>query len=263
MAINKQTQGNEAVRKQLYSFFTALTFLTILPISFGGKEEKNHFTLALYYFPLIGLIIGIFLCLLCYPLSFFLPSPVISALAVAFLAGISGFLHFDGLSDSFDGLFSCRDKERSLEIMRDSRIGAMGLAGVLCVVLIKFSACISISPNQFYQVFLITPLAGRVAVVVAMATQKYARPGGGLGRLFYSSECKKAAGLALVFLFIVVGIIHSLLLSLILLVSLILIVFGFGYFCKVRLGGATGDTFGATIELTEMAVLVLFTALPG
>ena len=257
---NSKQARDGAVRDHLNCFLTALTFLTILPIRFYGEEGKNYFSTALYYFPLVGSIIGLLVCMLLYPLSFFLPKLVVTAVALLLFAGISGFLHFDGLSDSFDGLFSSRDREKSLAIMRDSRIGAMGLAGVLFVMLIKFSALISIAPDYLFQTVFLIPIAGRVATVVAMATQKYARKEGGLGQLFFSAESKKAAILSLVLLFFITALITSYLVSVVLVSSVILSVLLFGLLCKARLGGATGDTLGATCELTEMITVVVFSS---
>ncbi len=238
------------------SFLTAFRFLTIFPCSWKSEDDGEYFVKALYYFPFIGLIIGLFVALVLSLLTIVTPQIIIAAVALPLLGFVSGFLHLDGLADSFDGLFSSRNKERSLEIMRDSNVGAMGLCGVLFVMLIKFASLTAIPQEYFLKTIILIPIAGRCSTVLAMALQKYARKEGGLGQLFYSESCKKAALISTLFLFFTGSLLLSFFTALIITVSMIIMVSSFGWFCKKKIGGATGDTLGATCELTEM-----FTAL--
>jgi len=178
----------------LKSFFsplsTAIRFLTIMPLPASGTDDKNSFSRALYFFPVIGVLIGfsayIFATLLCQ----FLPPQVASLSMIVFLAFVSGCLHLDGLADSADGLLSSRPRERALEIMKDSRTGAMGVVAIVFILLGKYAALSSMDSRMFCLSVFFMPLAGRCTLVFVMALQKYAREEGGLGQLFYSEKSK-------------------------------------------------------------------------
>jgi adenosylcobinamide-GDP ribazoletransferase len=204
---------------------------------------------------LIGIIgyFGASLVLVIFPLG------VTASFAVIYLAFISGALHLDGLADSADGLLSARPRNDSLRIMKDSRTGAMGVIAVVCILVMKFASLCAMSPETFCRALLVMPLAGRGAILLAMSWLQYARTEGGLGTLFYSSGSRSAAMLAFVLLttllaFMVPDLLVPTLLGI---VSVTLL---FGWWCRTKLGGATGDTLGATCELAETITAVCFTA---
>ena len=139
--------------------------------------------------------------------------------------------------------------------MRDSRTGAMGVIVVALVLLLKFAALSSVPPAVFFKAVCLMPIAGRCAIVFSMALLPYARQEGGLGRLFYSGNCRLSAGWAFVFLFVLtpfIGIRTTVLLCGITIATGLV----FSVWCRQKIGGATGDTLGAICELTEMAVAV-------
>lgn len=240
-------------------FLTAVRFLTRLPVGWGALRDGENFQASLLFFPLVGLLIGLggFFC--CNLLLSFLPVPVVAILMIIYLAAVSGCLHLDGLADTADGLLSSRPVKESLAIMRDSRVGAMGVICVVFLVALKFAALISLSPAQMPLALFFMPLAGRVSIVIAMALLPYARGREqGLGALFYGGPSKAASllGTALFILF-------ALLLCREDLVSLVLVfltaIFLFLVVCKKALGGATGDTLGAGCEISETAIALAFT----
>lgn len=245
-------EKNGLLLESFKSFLAAFRFLTIFPCAWNAEDDGKYFTKAIYYFPLVGLIIGFFLYLLLSFFTLFIPQIITVAITLPLLGVVSGFLHLDGLADSFDGLFSSRSRERSLEIMRDSSVGAMGLCGVLFVMLIKFASLTAIPAKYFLISVLIIPVAGRSSAVIAMALQKYARAEGGLGQLFYSESCKKAALVSICFFMVAGSLVLPLKAVLAVTVAMVVMVSSFGWFCKKKIGGATGDTLGATCELTEM-----------
>lgn len=245
------------MNRALVNFFVALRFLTILPVPWKSEDDGLHFSTCLYFFPAVGLVIGVLAWCLVAVFGLFLPPMVVAALLVAFFGAISGFLHIDGLADSCDGLLSARSASRSLEIMKDSSTGAMGVVGVVLLLLIKF-VCIATLPSvSFGLAAVLIPFVGRCSLLIAMGTQKYCRPEGGIGALFYSERCKKAAALAVCLLFVMTTFI-SLVLAFWLTLAVIAGVYLFGVFCRNRIGGATGDTLGATCEISEtIAALVI------
>ncbi|MFH0782446.1 MAG: adenosylcobinamide-GDP ribazoletransferase [Pseudomonadota bacterium] len=238
---------------------TAVRFLTLMPIAWRAEDDSRQFADCLVFFAVVGVIIGAVGASGVFLLSMIFPQPVVIALGLAYLAFISGCLHLDGLSDSADGLLSSRPKEVCLEIMKDSRAGAMGVVVVVMVLLMKYAALSALSKEGLLAAFFLMPLAGRCAILLTMASLPYAREEGGLGSLFYSGNSKKAAVGAMIFLLFFVVILtpsHTLPI----LVGFLVVTFLFNRWCKAKIGGATGDTLGAVCELTEMIVAVSLTA---
>ncbi|MBW2659499.1 MAG: adenosylcobinamide-GDP ribazoletransferase [Deltaproteobacteria bacterium] len=245
------------------SFFlplsTAIRFLTIVPLPLRGAEDENSFSRALYFFPVIGILIGLTGYTLATLLCQFLPLQVASLCLIVFLAFVSGCLHLDGLADSADGLLSSRPRERALEIMKDSRTGAMGVVAIVFVLLGKYAALSSMDIRMLCLSLFFMPLAGRCTLVFVMALQKYAREEGGLGQLFYSGKSKKAAALAALIMIVLFAVIAPALLPAILL-TLFFTIFLFISWCNGKLGGATGDTLGAACEIAETVTALTFAA---
>ncbi len=254
----------QAASHPVAAFLAGLRFLTVLPISWKSDRDEHYFKASLFWFPVIGLLIGLMTAATVFLLEPFLPRSVLTVFAIFSLSALSGFLHLDGLADSADGLLSARPKEKSLVIMRDSRTGAMGVIALIFILLIKFSALSSSPDGTFLLVLVFMPLLGRVAILCSMAILPYARTGGGLGELFYSPVSRYAALWALVvFLFVSLFFPFSFSLFVTGLISLLLTVGLFSLWCKKKIGGATGDTLGAVCELTEAMFAVCMTCTIG
>ena len=112
----------------------------------------------------------------------------------------------DGLCDTADGFFSVRPRERIMEIMRDSRVGAMGVMAIVLTVVLKVAALESHGVDTIWVVVLLMPLAGRCSLLVLMAILPYARPEGGLGTLFYSRSSKLSALWGVCLLLVIGGV---------------------------------------------------------
>ena len=162
-------------------FLAAIQFLTILPLPRGFSSRRAGAGGLLPFFPVVGLGIGAAVAVIDRGLGFFFPAGVTSVLAVILLIAVSGGLHMDGLADTADGFFSSRPRERILEIMRDSRTGPMGVAAIVCVVALKIALIASVAGPARIWVLLLTPVAGRSALLIQMALLPYARPEGLVG----------------------------------------------------------------------------------
>ena len=261
--INKMTENpandcnglSKALLNPIASFLAGFRFLTVIPVSWKSSEDGRFFSSSLIWFPFIGLLIGSATALIVSQLIGILPFSLLAVFAIFLLAGISGFLHLDGLADSGDGLLSSRPRTRALEIMRDSHTGAMGMIAVVFVLLAKYAALSSLAGISFITAVFIIPIAGRTAIIVSMAILPYARSGDGLGRLFYSKDIRKVAVIGLLFCFIITAFFS--IKSMFFVLAAILFTVGlFSFWCFKKLGGATGDTLGAVCELTELAVAV-------
>ena len=248
----------------LAPLLAALRFLTVLPIRRGAEFDGLHFQAGLFFFPVIGLGVGVIALLAAALVGQVLPPSLTALAGLVVLAAISGCLHLDGLADSADGMLSSRPRADKLVIMRDSRTGAMGVIAIVFVLLGKYAALSTATPARLAVLLLLTPLAGRCAIVVTMALLPYARPEGGLGTLFYSPNTRRAAvlavGLWLVLAAVVVlpaGLGFPVLLAAIVVPAGTVLLFA-GW-CRRSLGGATGDTLGAVCELSELMAAVALT----
>lgn len=252
---------NLALYHPLASLLAGLRFLTILPVSWKSNSDGRFFKASLVWFPFLGLFIGA-LTALC--VSFFagiMPTSLSAVFGMVLLAGISGCLHLDGLADSCDGLLSSRPRDRALEIMRDSHIGAMGVIALLFVLLGKYAALSALSTPMMLQAFVLMPMAGRTAILISMAILPYARSGDGLGLLFYSGDSRRIAALGVLFC-LIITVFFSFTSALVILFTILFTVGLFSLWCYRKLGGATGDTLGAVCELTELAVAISLCVVP-
>lgn len=242
-------------------FCAALRFLTFIPIPGPWGTDPAHLAGCVVFFPLVGLAIGAAAGLGCWGLNRFFPVWPGAVLAVLLLIGLSGGLHLDGLSDTADGFLSARPRERMLEIMRDSHVGAMGVMAVVGVMSLKMAALASVPGGGMWRAVFLMPVAGRVAMMTNMSLLSYARPEGGLGTLFFEhrSRWNTVWGVAVL---LVAGWCVAGRAGLISAAAAILVGLAFAGYCFKKINGATGDTLGAVCELGEAAVGLALTAVP-
>lgn len=229
--------------RDLRALLLALTFLTILPFPQPREVQEGDFARASRFYPLAGYVVGGLVALLLWlPLP--LPVGVRSALALAAWLALTGGLHFDGLVDSADALFSAKSPEKRLEILKDVHVGAFGLAAGGLALLLWWS--LLAAPIPFFAP-LVAAVAARTLVLLPMTLYPTARPGS-LGAVSRSNSGWLALLLAAPTLLLpgawaawLTGLVASLLLA---------------RFAASRLGGGlTGDTYGLIIVGTELAVL--------
>ncbi|HEY8875711.1 MAG TPA: adenosylcobinamide-GDP ribazoletransferase, partial [Desulfosporosinus sp.] len=142
-------------------FLIALTFLTRLPLPSPNVEvTSEEFTRSYRYYPLVGLVLGLFLWLLTKAMMPYFPPLVLGAVLLVAELMLTGGLHLDGFMDSMDGLLSARSPERILEIMKDSRIGANACMALVGLLLLKFTLLASLTSNQI-SILLVMPMLSR------------------------------------------------------------------------------------------------------
>ncbi|WP_456473396.1 adenosylcobinamide-GDP ribazoletransferase [Desulfolithobacter sp.] len=241
----------------------AFRFLTILPLPgrLGTTEEELAGSVG--SFPLIGLLLGLVCAAGAWVLWLVLPPLPAAAGLTLMLLALSGGLHLDGLADTADGFFSARpDRAQILAIMRDSRIGAMGVIALIMLLLLKTTALSSLDRSSIMAASLVLPLAGRCGIVLMMGLLPYARPEGGLGGLFYTSRSRLVAIWALFFTSLVTLLISGVY-GLVILGGAMAGICLFAAYCRRKIGGATGDTLGAACELAELFMALGFSAMAG
>lgn len=227
----------------------AAAFLTRLPVPDVGVVPDRVLGRAVGWFPWVGALLGGAAALAAVAGAGG-PPLLVAALLIAASGLVTGGLHLDGLADSFDAMGAGGSKERMLDIMRDSRIGAHGAAGLLLGTVVKVAALAAVVDEPM--VVALVPALGRWVLAVLIVAFPYARARG-LGRTM-----KDHAGLAQVALgavpvvalgalagplgpiFAGVGLAAALLVAVAL---------------RRRLGGLTGDTYGLGLEVAETAGL--------
>jgi adenosylcobinamide-GDP ribazoletransferase len=241
--------------ERVRDFLQAFSFLTILPVGKRLPLEDRSLARSMAFFPLVGLVIGLLLALGYSLLSFLMPRPLALWLTIGLLALLTGGLHLDGFADTMDGLASGGSKEKILEVMRDSRIGALGVIGLILLFGAKYLSLDQIANPSVHYSLILMAVMGRNSMVLVCYRSPYARSDGGLAKPFTENLGAREMVLSLVSAF---GI------SLFLIgVKGIAVFLGIGLFslgCRFffikKLGGVTGDVLGAANELAELLCLI-------
>ena len=165
------------------AFLIALQFLSRIHLASQSVWRDEDFGRSVLFFPLVGLIIGLLLAALYWASSFLFDAFGRSALVVAFWFYLTGGLHADGYMDTADGLFSGRSRERMLEILKDSRVGAGGVTAFVFLVLLKVAFLSQLVPEAALPALVGIPAAARFGTLISIFQFPYAREQG-LGRAF-------------------------------------------------------------------------------
>lgn len=231
----------------------ALQFLSRFYI-YRGEFDERSYGRAPMFFPVVGLFMGMVWMLLYLVVNRIFPSVVTAALLVIGMVVLSGGLHLDGFMDTLDGVFSGRPKEQKLEIMRDSRVGAFGVLGVVCLLMLKFTLLLSLPQEVLPRLLLIVPAISRWGMVYGIARFPYARPQGlGLLQVRYT----KGRELAMATLFAAGAASLGGPAGLVLLIVAFTLVNWLCFSLVRQLGGLTGDTYGAINEILEVFLLLM------
>lgn len=229
----------------------ALQFMTTLPL---GKPLGLDSAGIAPFFPMVGLILGLITAFSDLLFCRLWPPATAAAVDVVLLIVLTGALHLDGLGDTADGIFSHRGRERALEIMRDSRMGAMGLVTMAAVLGLKAAGIAALIENRFLMLTVV-PVFSRSGILFAMRMLPYGRPDGGLGSSFFKNTLplKSLWGiLPAVVLALLAGLRGMGLCLGFMLITAMLI-----EFYRRQMACVTGDMLGAMIEVTEALLFLL------
>ncbi|ANC04556.1 cobalamin synthase [Pseudomonas putida] len=235
-------------------FWIALQFLSSLPVSLPGMPEPRQMGRSLLFYPAVGLLFG----LLLWAASALLQgaaAPLQAALLLALWVLLSGALHLDGLADSADAwLGGFGDRERTLQIMKDPRSGPIAVVTLVLVLLLKFCALWVLVERGAGAWLVLAPVVGRAAMLGLFLCTPYVRAGG-LGSALAEHLPRRAAGWVLLGSALVCLVLGGWLALWLLLVAALVFAFLRRQMCR-RLGGTTGDTAGALLELLELGVVL-------
>lgn len=237
----------------------AVQFMTKIPIPVQLDVDERDFVYSMVFYPLVGLLVGAAMALAYYFFNFANHSLLPAVMAVLAEIAVTGAFHLDGLADICDALLSNKDRAGMLAIMKDSRIGTGGAVAIAAILALKIAALNEIPGYAVYGALLTVPVAGRTAIVAAAAVSRYARAEGGLGRHFIDrADWRQLLGAAILGLIIMALFLRSM--AAVLLAASLLTAFLFTAYMKLKIGGMTGDTLGATCEITEAICLLALAA---
>lgn len=243
--------------RQLKHLLASIGFLSIVPIGSSAKSASDELARAAAYFPVTGLFIGAIGMSLTAALDQVLPGPATNALIVLYLVVITGGFHLDALADTIDGFVGGKNVKQRLSIMREGASGPIGVAAVTLTLLLKFTFLNSLTGSFRLLAILTVPALARWPMVW-LAWRLPAVRRSGLGFVFAGRIGKidvigagLTTGLICAYLSFLLGP-----LILVLLPVLALLAMGYTWVNDALIGGVTGDTLGATVELTEVILLL-------
>lgn len=240
-------------------FFTAMTFLTRIPVSKLSINDEQSLLKSSVYFPLIGVIIGALIGLIFTIANHFWDTNIAVIMSLATGVILTGAFHEDGFADVCDSM-GAFDKEKKLSIMKDSRLGTYGVTGLICLFLLKFYSLSIIANNQhnIYIVFILAHCISRWSTLPLIYFNPYVSRNAKSGKDLISDATNiyrlLAASIFTLLLLLTLGSGKTITL----LIGIVLILAISQYYFRKSLGGITGDCLGATNQLAELTVFLVF-----
>ena len=236
------------------SLAAAISFLTRLPVGRIIAFDATDVARSAAWFPLVGALIGSICAAAAYLLRPHLPPALVAVLLIVLDALLTGALHFDGLADTADGLGGGRDRDHILRIMRDHAIGSYGGTALVLLIVLKAAAYnILLFTDKGLTAIAIAPAIGRWSILLLTASLPYARETKSV-----VSEMGKSAALWGTLLLTAILTASRSWHAAIAAAASILVSAAFGLYCRRKIGGITGDTLGANVQLCECAALLVF-----
>ena len=230
--------------KLLKGFALAFNMMSIIPFFKVHHFFKGINGYSAMFYPLVGFVLGSILWATHWLLDSHMPTTHLSVIIFGMWILLTGALHLDGFSDTVDGLFVAKDK--SLEVMKDSHVGGMGMSFTVIFLLLKLSSVIHFEAYYLLPVIL---MLSRLNATLSIYFFNYISSG--VANLIKEELGKKHLLFAFLYTFALVFIFSFLGAFTISILVLILS----AWFFKKRLGGLNGDIYGFIIEVTELALL--------
>lgn len=240
-------------------FRIAGAFLTIFPAAQGLEISPERLARCSAFFPAVGLSIGLGLVFLNWLLAPLIPLAVLDCLLLLILIAVTGAVHLDGVADLISGLAGSRDREGVWRAMQGGNVGAIGVAGLVMVLLLKYLSLYHVPLDFKYAALMFMPAAGRWMQVMLLRLSRAAESTQKRGIIRFEEVGEREMLLATVTLALAALVLFRLQG-----VFLLLLLGGFAmllwrYF-ENRLGGVTVDVIGAANEIVEVVTLLLILA---
>ena len=230
----------------------AISFLTILPVIDQRPASEETVAASFAWFPIVGFLLGLALVGEDWLLAHIFAQVIRSVLIVISLTVVTGAVHLDGLADTADALGAGRDRERALDILRDSRVGTFGASAIFFDLTLKILALSTLAGHRRYAALIVAPMLARWAMLPIARGLPYLRASGSGSTLLNDKDLGMRAAIVTVFTCLVAIVLGGAVATAV----AIAIVFAMRFFYRRWLGGVTGDLIGACGELVEIAVLV-------
>ena len=240
------------IRKLGEELVAAFQFLTRIPMP-PTRFETDSLPRAIKFFPLVGLVVGSGAALLQRLLIPHLSRPLVALVVLTYLVLITGCFHEDGLADTADGFGGGRDKEQILVILKDSRIGSYGATALILSLLGRYLLLASLPLEHFAAYVISAHVLCRwsslpLSYLLSPAREKDSQ-GARIAHL--TSLSSLAVGSFFSFVIVIFSLRGAAAAPI---VATLLVVILSGWFYHKKIGGVTGDCFGATNQLAEIAV---------
>ena len=231
------------------NLISAIQFITILPL---GKAQTFDPPKMVPYFPLVGILLGLLVAAFDTMVIRLWTPPVAALLDIILLAVLTGAFHIDGLGDTADGLLGSRPRDKALEIMKDSRVGAMGLVAIVFCLGLKWGGIAGLNAHRSL-ILIIVPAYARAGILFGMRFLPYGRQDG-TGKPFFDQNLSSKHFWGLI---LAVGLSLALGLKAVWLnLAFAIIIASILFFYKKRMGCITGDMLGAMTELAEAGLFL-------
>jgi len=244
--------------KILKRFIIMVQFFTSIPIPVNIDCDEKDYGEGLVFAPVVGLILGLILCLVYKLLSSIFSVNISSAFLIIAYIVLTGGLHMDGLGDTFDGLFSNRPKERILEIMRDSRVGTNAVLALISIIILNYALLSGMGTDvNMMRALVLFPVAGRIGSLFGAGISVYARKSEGLGKSFIDCCGKKEmliGGIPTIGIFVALLGKKGLIMAVAMMITAVMVT----KILTKKINGATGDILGAVCELNQTIFLLLY-----
>ncbi len=251
------------LKKEWRYFLLALGFFTRIPVPQFADFQTEELNQSAKYFPLIGILVGLVGAVTFFIATLIFPQSIAVLTSMACTIWLTGAFHEDGLADSMDGIGGGFEREQVLTIMQDSRLGTYGALALFFALFGKFQVLTHLHPAFVPMVLVVGHALSRLAAVWVMATASYVKPSGkakplatqittvhlAVANLFGLSPWLSMLVMLMVF--------HHTpwtMIKLVLMTALPVLAIWTWWRAKLlrRIGGYTGDTLGATQQITEL-----------
>lgn len=243
---------NEIEMKEIKLFLTALMFLTRIPAPKWLGYSEDSINKCNRYFPLVGLIIGSTGALTYYLASFIVPLSISILLSMISTILLTGGFHEDGFADTCDGFGGGWTQEKILTIIKDSRVGAYGMIGMILLLTLKFSALVSIPSALIIPAIICGHTISRMLAVMTMFNLPYVRE----DESSKSKPVTKNLHIKDLWIATILGMSSLLLFShwiiYLTIIPLLIAKFWLDHYFKKWIGGYVGDCLGAIQQVTEV-----------
>ncbi len=242
------------MKEELTIFFTALMFYTRLPVPKWVDYSQDYLNRSTRYFPMIGWVVGGLGALVYIIANHYLPKSISLLFSMVSTILLTGAFHEDGFADTCDGFGGGRTKQQTLDIMKDSRIGAYGAIGIFLMLLLKFQLLGELEAKIIPAALIASHSLSRAAVLFFRRAHRYVRENDDAkAKPMAQDVSKKDFGIGMILGAMPLILLPSLNMIFCVVSFVMITEFLFSKWIVRRIGGYTGDCLGATQQLCELS----------